>query len=67
MCRRIGVGAAVRPVQSEPAGEDPIQLIAGEDSAADQVPGLAGHPVVIEPDGGQAVFDRPVAGHIHDR
>src|SRR6478736_7522042 len=48
--RRIGVGAAIGTVETQPAGEHPVQLVAGEDPPADQIPGLPGDAVVVVPD-----------------
>src|SRR6185369_5409864 len=44
----------------------PVDLIAGQDAVADQVPGLPGHALVVVADAGQAVLGGPVAGDVHD-
>src|SRR6478735_10618852 len=62
---RVGVRAPVRARQTQPARERAVQLIADQDAAPDQIPGLPGDPVVVESDGGQPVRHHPVAGDVH--
>src|ERR1019366_908442 len=47
-------------------GHPPVKLVAGQDAASDQVPGLAGYAFVVVTDGGQAVLGGAVAGDVHD-
>ena len=67
MVGRVGIGAAVGAGHSEPRREHPIQLVADEDAVAHQVPALRAHPLVVETDCRQAVFDGAVGGHVHHR
>ncbi len=45
----------------------PVELVTDQDAVADEVPGLGGHPLVVPAHRGQAVFDGPVASHVHHR
>src|SRR5699024_2050745 len=44
-----------------------VQLVAHQNTAGDDVPGLGGHSLVVVADAGQAVFDGAVTGHVHHR
>ena len=48
------------------AGDAPVELVADEHAVADEVEGLRLDALVVVADGGQAVRDRAVAGHVHD-
>ena len=46
----------LEPAEALHPGDPPVQLVAGQHAAGDQVPGLGGHPLVVVADGGQAVL-----------
>ena len=48
-------------------GHPAVELVADEGAVADEVPRLGLHALVVLADGGQAVLDRAVAGHVHER
>ncbi len=63
----VGERAAVGPAEPLHAGHPPVELVAGEHAARDEVPGLGGDPLVVVADGGQAVPGGPVPGDVHHR
>ena len=44
----------------------PVQLVSDKDAVFDQVPGLAGHPLVVVADSREPARRGPVAGDVHD-
>ena len=63
---RVGEGTPVGRPEPAVRGDRPIQLVADEDPPADQVEGLAGHPLVVDGHGGQPVRRGAVPGDVHD-
>ena len=63
----IGERAAVRSAEPLLVRHLAIELIADQHAVAHDVPGLRRHALVVIADGGQAVFDLPIAGDVHHR
>ena len=55
MAGGVGERAAVGPAQPAQPGDPPVELVAGQHAAGDQVPGLRRDALVVVADGGQAV------------
>ena len=64
---RVGERAAVGAAEPFSRGHLPVQLVADQRAAGDDVELLLGHALVVVADGGQAVVDEPVAGDEHLR
>ena len=63
----VGVRAAVGPRPALLGRHLPVELVADQRAAGDDVELLLAHALVVVADGGQAVLDQPVAGHVHGR
>ncbi len=63
----VGERAAVGPPEVLQPGHRPVQLVADQQPVLDDVPLLAGDPLVVPADRRQAVLRRPVTGDVHDR
>ena len=61
----IRVRAAVRAPESLLCGHLPVQLVADESAAGDHVELLLCHPLIVVANGGQAMVDQPISGHVH--
>ena len=64
--RRVGERAPVGALEAHRRRDGAVELVADEDPVAHEVEGLARHALVVDADGGQAVLDGAVAGHVHD-
>src|SRR5690625_2066017 len=63
----VGEGATVGAFEAHPGRDRAVELVTHQHSVTDDVPRLRLDAVVVVADRGQAVFDRAVAGHAHDR
>ena len=52
---------------AEAFGEHPVQLVADEETAADQIPALGFDTLVVVTGCGQAVLDGAICGDVHQR
>ncbi len=63
----VGERAPVGPAEALELRHPPVELVADEDAAGDEVPGLPGDALVVVADGREAVHRGAVTDDVHDR